>query len=905
MKKHPGQRSGWHRCAWDAFSCLSSAPSSWPRAGWAAVLALVMSGLIPMAGAQTTILWEGFEAAFPGEWSVGSSGAGPTWQDVHAAFGNEGAHGGYWKGYCAGTAYPLGSSEPNPEYTNDMVAFLARPIDLTGYTSATLSFWYKIPSLETCCDFCRVYLDGIDPALLWINAGEQPSWTQVVIDLSAHVGTIPTLRFEFWSDYSVTAEGWYLDDIEVTAIPPSVAAARNGENLVFSWPTTPPGFSLYSSPGLLPASWNPVSEPVVMAGDQHTVTTVPTGAGGCYSLSREPFFVPTMEAAEIARGHAETVWPADTMARGEPIPVADIDGAPFAYVLPFVRDAGAFPSEESILETVAALKDPYGPFPPDAPEILPPEFYAELEAVMGEMRFVLVSATKANYPVLLAQTSLHPYYLFQDSARVRAMSVLGAGAVDLEGFLMPSPDAEYFAFSAGGNWAFIHARTLEPLTPQEFSALLPCRVPPELAADRDLAWDEVLLAHRGAGAGGNQLTKITHAHLIPVVDWTYWCVPTAFTMATCFYDHYASSQKVLGFGRIVDYWFENSTGHNVPNFIDEMIDPSLTPPSWRTGGILNVLNSPSWNGYNFSLQSTAGNAGNDWAWAGLVSEINANRPAVWSTQPTNNTSGHAMTAFGYRVVSGQRFVIVYNTWGTTVKQQYAEYNYNQWVGGGAAAGTGYSQLLSGGQENSEDGILLSPRGGEIISSASQIQWQIVGSTIRTTDLYDSTDAGQTWTHRATVSTPTAGIYTDPWTPPGVSKKGRVRIRCLNAAAQLVAGDGSVQNVEFQVRPDLEPVETAFGYCSRTNGDLVVTVRNNGPANAGASTTEVSFSTGSGPQAVQLPTPAIPAGSTVEVIYTMPGACWDPDCNFQITVDALNQLDETNEGNNTVTGICLG
>jgi hypothetical protein len=250
-------------------------------------------------------------------------------------------------------------------------------------------------------------------------------------------------------------------------------------------------------------------------------------------------------------------------------------------------------------------------------------------------------------------------------------------------------------------------------------------------------------------------------------------------------------------------------------------------------------------------------------------------------------------------------VIVYNTWGTTPQEQYAEYNYNQWIGGGASGGTKVSPILPGGATGSEDGILLSPRGGEIVSAPSSVQWQVAGNTIKSTLLYDSTDAGKNWTLRAVISTPAPGVYTRPWIPPAATTKGRVRIQCLDAAGNLVAGDGSVENVVFVAIPDLEPVATAPGYCNRRDGKLVVTVANRGPGAAPASTTEVSFQTFTGPQSVRLPTPAIPGNSSVEVLFDVPGACWDPDCNFEIRVDVLNQVNEANEANNSATGACVG
>jgi hypothetical protein len=710
---------------------------------------------------------------------------------------------------------------------------------------------------------------------------------------------------------------------------PELQVARSGDRIILSWPASAGCAALHSSPRLSPASWSTVSESVVSIGDQYAVSLVPSGSARFFSLRCETTSLPVEVATQVATRHARDIWVERRIAPGEPILAADIRGEPFAYLLPFRLNAESYPSPEVILDIVASLKAQFGLLATDGPEHLSEEYYAALQEALGSMSYILVSATRANYPVLLVQNCLPPYYLFQDSARRRAIRHLDSRTVDLIGFFMTAPQHEYFGFSAGRSRVFIHARTLEAITPEQFASLPTYGVPPELALDRDRAWLEVLRGERLGNAlprndpaqstiqpdavgplstpatGSLQLKWIDDYTMIPIVDWTYWCVPTAFTMATCFYDHYFKANKILGYGRIVDFWYENGTGHNVPNFIDELIDPTRSPPSWRTGGLMGVLNSPGWNGYGFSLKNTDGHAANDWAWAGLVSELNANRPVVWGNEPTNNTTGHAMTAFGYRVVGAQRFVIVYNTWGTTPQQQYAEYNYNQWIKGGASGGTGFAQILPGGATGSDDGFLLSPRGGEVVFGPSQIQWQVTGEAIKSTELYDSIDAGKTWVYRGSFWILGPGIYDQAWTPPAVTPKGRVRIRCLDASGNLVAGDGSVRNVYFQALPDLEPVAGTSGYCQIKAGQLAVVVANRGPVDAPASSTQVKFMNSTGPQSVQLPTPSIPANSSVEILFDIPSACWDFDCNFEIEVDVFKQVNEANEGNNVVTGACAG
>jgi hypothetical protein len=101
---------------------------------------------------------------------------------------------------------------------------------------------------------------------------------------------------------------------------------------------------------------------------------------------------------------------------------------------------------------------------------------------------------------------------------------------------------------------------------------------------------------------------------------------------------------------------------------------------------------------------------------------------------------------------------------------------------------------------------------------------------------------------------------------------------------------------------LDPISVSFCYLDG-DGDLIVTVRNQGGAEAPASVTRVVFGDDSfeldvgilGPFGVDTQTQSIPAG------------CFSADCDFTITVDVNNQVDETvpNEGNNTVSDSCIG
>jgi hypothetical protein len=110
-------------------------------------------------------------------------------------------------------------------------------------------------------------------------------------------------------------------------------------------------------------------------------------------------------------------------------------------------------------------------------------------------------------------------------------------------------------------------------------------------------------------------------------------------------------------------------------------------------------------------------------------------------------------------------------------------------------------------------------------------------------------------------------------------------------------------------PDLVPVPDEQGGFCRLNdaGQLVVNVENRGNVDAPECVTEVRFRGVEEPS--RLHTPAIPpAGEPRELEpLEIPEVCFEFGdgifCEFEIKVDANNQVVESNEENNTASGRC--
>ena len=61
---------------------------------------------------------------------------------------------------CAGIGYA--GSSTSPTYQNSMSAYMSKSVNLSGLSSASLSFWYKTPSMESGnYDHLRAYIDSL------------------------------------------------------------------------------------------------------------------------------------------------------------------------------------------------------------------------------------------------------------------------------------------------------------------------------------------------------------------------------------------------------------------------------------------------------------------------------------------------------------------------------------------------------------------------------------------------------------------------------------------------------------------------------------------------------------------------------------------------------------------------
>lgn len=170
------------------------------------------------------------------------------------------------------------TDSPGGPYDNyaDSWARFAQPLDFSLVPTATLSFWHRYDTEES-YDHCVVEASA-DGGATWRQLGPQYSgierlWRPVELPLDQFVGAQAfTLRFRLETDVSITADGWYIDDVMIAGpvgnLPPPEPA-----------PLGPPDGAAVETPTLsvlaLPdPDGDPVSCGFFLYGDSQLTTLV-------------------------------------------------------------------------------------------------------------------------------------------------------------------------------------------------------------------------------------------------------------------------------------------------------------------------------------------------------------------------------------------------------------------------------------------------------------------------------------------------------------------------------------------------------------------------------------------------------------------------------------------------------
>ena len=521
------------------------------------------------------------------------------------------------------------------------------------------------------------------------------------------------------------------------------------------------------------------------------------------------------EAALAARAHAAVTWAAPA-AMGPILHVFGLDGRPFAYVVPLALGAEIFPPTADLLKRIAALHREAG-MEPEGRHWATPALMRRMEREFGRFGAVYVSAQRTRGPILMTINTLPSFFFMADLASAALQRVADAGpAVEdtrLGRLMFANPHEELVECTAGDRTLLLDADSMEFVETADYAEALDMLAAAGETSDEgaESAWEAVLAGPLGPTttgdgeeAGADTVVTVPYPRRIPPVNWTYWCSPTAWTMVLSSWDNFTpGAGTYLGYGKVVDFWFDHDpTMHNVPNLIDEIIDKTKTPPNWA-GDAIAIVNA---QGYSFSASSPpiVCNAGNGWGWAGIKAEIDAGRPVLvgMTSKSGPDDNGHTMVVYGYRVAStGQRFFQLLNTWGDTWDQQSIELATGIWQGLPLIE-MSFGWVHPGGGSGIDHLVLIQPGGNEKLSRLFpyDIVWYTWGASITRARLSQSCDGGRTWQVIAADVPTTTGTNSYRWVPQQQAARCRVRVEGFTASGNLVAGDGSRQNVVIQTQP---------------------------------------------------------------------------------------------------------
>ncbi len=136
----------------------------------------------------------------PWGWSVPIDTATPPW----------------WLSSFDYHSFPKMWSDRTGHYINNEDASIITPsVDLTGHTSAVLTFWHNYNFFDP-GDSGRVYINGSEIAS-FVGPDQQNEWVKVAIDISDYIPPNNVqITFRIQTDGAGTDQGWHIDDVAIS-----------------------------------------------------------------------------------------------------------------------------------------------------------------------------------------------------------------------------------------------------------------------------------------------------------------------------------------------------------------------------------------------------------------------------------------------------------------------------------------------------------------------------------------------------------------------------------------------------------------------------------------------------------------------------------------------------------------
>lgn len=112
---------------------------------------------------------------------------------------------------AASGSYSLGANGARTTYSNTTYSEVWRDVFLPNQSSITLTFSEYI-NTESNYDYLRIYVNN---SQVYSSSGDSGGWRQRTVSLNQYAGQTIRLKFRFDTDYSVTREGVWIDEISI------------------------------------------------------------------------------------------------------------------------------------------------------------------------------------------------------------------------------------------------------------------------------------------------------------------------------------------------------------------------------------------------------------------------------------------------------------------------------------------------------------------------------------------------------------------------------------------------------------------------------------------------------------------------------------------------------------------
>ncbi|NIA23181.1 MAG: hypothetical protein GWP03_03355, partial [Proteobacteria bacterium] len=506
-------------------------------------------------------------------------------------------------------------------------------------------------------------------------------------------------------------------------------------------------------------------------------------------------------AVQVAKAKFSALYNVNNISAGKVIPMNDVDGYLYAYLVPIYFGNGNFPSDAAIESYINEKRAAFNFVKTTGNQKAIENAGKKLWGI-DRFGYVIVSARTDNMPILEIGKGIPHYFMNFNDMQSRASQSL-RGNTELNEIIYVDHMYKFYKFSNGSKNIYVDDN-MKKLIPEETFDKAVKRTAFKLGNEHE-GWVKIF-------KNKDNLSSVFRARAtgyipnVPFYLWSYGCSPTSSAMIFDYWDS-------RGYAKLTDYHFDRWDGiegeedYNLSNVHQELaiaMNTDTTPGSSSAGGtsISDIANGQSTvasnNGYNCT--STNGPQGNHtygWQWDRLTGEIDNGYPCHFDVlqywlDAFNDYINHSTVAVGYDNDGSDSLVQVHNTWDYTepfwalYTYHDGNYSYHYFTNFEPSSG---DTTLTGNLSSNLDGAKF------LTGKEAMISFENMSSSANNVKLYYSFDNFQNETLISDAVAPFNPYY---WTTPDIgsdtTKSIRLRMEVYDGSNNLFATDGNYQSI---------------------------------------------------------------------------------------------------------------